>query len=313
MQQIGGVDVNRAGNTRTTTRSDAELARIVVRVAEAARVDVIICVTDSEELARRLHNLIERIRVIAGTTNVETHGGFTGAGLETLRLPLRTADKYSQVRHVIAVALATSQVSMGDFVLCVIGCDVYPEEGELIVLTNVEPGIESLVISDLIKLTDAIQVRVMEAAFVAACKIGRAAQRGKRLGAIFMLGDSNKVLEGSKQLVPNPFLGHEKAIRMLTHPDIHNALVELSKLDGAFVVRGDGLVQTAGTFLAPGRTEIDLPAGLGARHAAAAAVTERTNATAVVVSATDGNVRVFSGGKMVLQLDPDVAYGPVKI
>jgi DNA integrity scanning protein DisA with diadenylate cyclase activity len=126
-----------------------------------------------------------------------------------------------------------------------------------------------------------------------------------------MLGDSNKVLEGSKQLIPNPFQGHDEAVRRLTNHDIHNALVELSKLDGAFVVRGDGLIQTAGTFLAPSRVEIDLPAGLGARHAAAATVTKRSTATAVVVSATDGNIRVFSGGKMVLQIDPEVAQSPV--
>jgi diadenylate cyclase len=52
-----------------------------------------------------------------------------------------------------------------------------------------------------------------------------------------------------------------------------------------------------------------LVSSLGARHAAAAAATMRSKATAVVVSATDGNVRAFSGGRMVLQIDPDAAYG----
>jgi len=46
---------------------------------------------------------------------------------------------------------------------------------------------------------------------------------------------------------------------------------------------------------------------------AAAGVTARTHATAIVVSATDGNVRVFSGGKLVMQLDPDVPYGPIAL
>jgi hypothetical protein len=35
--------------------------------------------------------------------------------------------------------------------------------------------------------------------------------------------------------------------------------------------------------------------------------TKRTSATAVVVSATDGNVRVFSGGVLVLKMDPEVS------
>jgi len=85
----------------------------------------------------------------------------------------------------------------------------------------------------------------------------------------------------------------------------------LAKLDGAFIVRGDGLIQTAGTFLASPEIEVVLPTGLGARHLAAAAVTKRTASTAVVVSATDGNVRAFSGGSMVLHIDSEVPYGPI--
>ncbi len=100
---------------------------------------------------------------------------------------------------------------------------------------------------------------------------------------------------------------------MLTNPDIHDALVELSKLDGAFVLRGDGFIQAAGVFLIPPPTEVELVSGLGARHAAAAAATMRTTATTVVVSATDGNVRVFSGSKLVLQIDPDVAHGHISM
>jgi DNA integrity scanning protein DisA with diadenylate cyclase activity len=226
-------------------------------------------------------------------------------------LPLRAIDKYSQVRHVVSVALKSSTVSVGDLIVCALGRDVYQEEGDLVVLTDVEHSVEHLSISDFLKLTDAIQPKVLEIAIAIACKIGRAARRGKRLGAIFMLGDSVRVLKDSKQLIPNPFQGHDEASRRLTNPDIHDAIVELAKLDGAFVIRGDGLIQTAGTFLTSPKIKIVLPAGLGARHVAAAAVTKRTTSTAVVVSATDGNVRVFSGGAKVLHIDPEVPYGPI--
>jgi DNA integrity scanning protein DisA with diadenylate cyclase activity len=185
---------------------------------------------------------------------------------------------------------------------------VYKEAGDLVVLTEMEASVEKLAVSDLLKLTDGIQPKVLEAAVTVACKISRAARRGNRVGAIFMLGDSINVLAGSKQLVPNPFQGHDKANRMLTNPDIHEALVELSKLDGAFVLRGDGFIQSAGVFLTSPPTETELVSGLGTRHAAAAAVTMRTASTAIIVSATDGQVRAFSGGKLVLQVDPVIAH-----
>ena len=302
-----------SNNSRRPPRSDEDLARLVVAVAKAAEVDGIICITETGLLAQYLYRLSGKFRVIATTTNSETFDTLTRAGLEVILLPLHTADKYTQIRHAISVVLQSSSISIGDLVVCAIGKDVYQEEGDLIVLTEMEASIEKLAVSDLIKLTDGIQPKVLEAAVTVACKIGRAARRGKRIGAIFMLGDSIKVLEGSKQLVPNPFKGHEKADRMLTDPDIHDALVELSKLDGAFVLRGDGFIQAAGVFLTSPPTETELSAGLGTRHAAAAAVTMRTMATAIVVSATDGNVRAFSGGRLVLQIDPDVASGHIRM
>ena len=300
--------VNRAINSIKPPRSDEDLARMVVSVAEATQVDSIICITETGLLAQYLYRLSGHFRVIATTTNSETYDTLTKAGLEVIRLPLHTADKYTQIRHAISVVLQSSSVSIGDLVVCAIGRDVYQEAGDLVVLTEMEASIEKLAVSDLVKLTDGIQPKVLEAAVTVACKISRAARRGNRIGAIFMLGDSINVLEGSKQLVPNPFQGHDKANRMLTNPDIHDALVELSKLDGAFVLRGDGFIQAAGVFLTSPPAETELVSGLGTRHAAAAAVTMRTAATAIIVSATDGLVRAFSGGRLVLQIDPEIAH-----
>ena len=305
--------MSRTNNSIKPPRSDEDLARMIVSVAKAAQVDAIICVTETELLAQHLYQLSGHFRVIATTTNRETYDALTKAGLLVIHLPLHTADKYNQVRHAISVVLRSSSVSIGDLVACAIGRDVYKDDGSLVVLTEMEPNIEKLAVSDLLKLTDGIQPSVLETAVTVACKIGRAARLGKLIGAIFMLGDSLNVLKESQQLIPNPFQGHEKADRMLTNPAIHDALVELSKLDGAFVLRGDGFIQAAGVFLASPPTDAELVFGLGSRHAAAAEVTMRTTATAVVVSATDGLVRAFSGGRMVLQIDPEVAHSHISM
>ena len=85
-----------------------------------------------------------------------------------------------------------------------------------------EPG-ERLVITDLLKLTDGIRPRVMETTLMVACRIARVIRRGgERIGAIFILGDSLNVLKDSRQLIPNPFHGHEDRLRQITNPDIHD-------------------------------------------------------------------------------------------
>ena len=50
--------------------------------------------------------------------------------------------------------------------------------------------------------------------------------------------------------------------------------------------------------------EITLSKGLGTRHWAAAAITKTTNAVAVVVSESNGTVRIFQNGEVMLRIEP---------
>jgi len=194
---------------------------------------------------------------------------------------------------------------VGQCVVCAVHRDSCSQGDDVIVVTDVKTGTGEVQIAELVKVTNGIRASVLQAALVVACKIGRASRAGAPLGAIFLLGDSVRVREGSRQLIPNPFQAVDPARRMLTDVKLHDTLIELSKLDGAFVARGDGCIEAAGVFLASTSSDVDLPNGLGTRHVAAAMATKRSMATAVVVSATDGNVRVFTGGSLVLQMDPE--------
>jgi DNA integrity scanning protein DisA with diadenylate cyclase activity len=144
---------------------------------------------------------------------------------------------------------------------------------------------------------------VLRAALDLGRRIGDSARRGRRVGALFIIGDCARVLHGSRQLVPNPLHGHPLELRMLTDPALRDMFIELSKLDGAFVVRRDGYVESAATCLAHGLYDIAIPPGLGARHVTAAAVSARTNAAAIAVSASDGGVRLFMHGELIPHSD----------
>lgn len=292
-------------------RSDADLARMIVRVADAVEADHVICGTETGALFRQVHEHATSVPVIAATTNGETFDALKRDGFNALRLSMRVANKYRQARHAVFTALNVGKVSIGDLAVCAVGHDLCQGSGDLVLVTDVEENVSEIALSEMVRLTNGIRPTVMEAALLVACKIGVITRRGKPLGALFMLGDSDEVAKGSKQLVLNPFQGHEESDRMLTNPKTHQMLTELAKLDGAFIVRGDGLIRTAGAFLAAPKVQVEVPAGLGARHTTAAAVTACTHATAVVVSATDGFVRAFSGGQLVLEMDPEVPFGPV--
>jgi DNA integrity scanning protein DisA with diadenylate cyclase activity len=287
-------------------RSDRDLAGMISEVARSVHSDAVVCGTETGVLFRHLHEIAEDLRRIAATPNTDTYDALSREGFEVVRLSVRVAHKYTQARYAIAMAVNAGKVSAGELIVCGIGHDLCDGGGDLVLITDVESGAGEFRISELVKLTDGIRPDTLQAVLSVACKIGRVTRSGKPLGALMVLGDSKNVLERSRQLILNPFEGHEEADRTVRNPEIHEMLVELAKLDGAFVLRGDGFIQTAGAFLAPPTAAVSVPRGLGARHLSAATVTARTNATAVVVSATDGEVRVFSRGEMVLQMDPEM-------
>ena len=133
----------------------------------------------------------------------------------------------------------------------------------------------------------------------------RRAGRGGRSGALFVVGDSNTVMEKSRQLTLNPFQGYSEDEKNIMNPDVRHALHAFAVLDGAFIVREDGVVVAAGRYLNfDEEKEVDVPLGLGARHMAAAGISRDTEAIAIVVSQTSGSVRVFRRGKAALELAP---------
>lgn len=307
----------------TNIDSDKDLAKLMVGISDLVELDGIICYTEKGQLVRELKEQEPPVKVIAATPVSDTYDKLAKLDVKAVRMPIHGLDKYRQFPHLLSVALKSKNISPGDFVLAALGQEVYPDKGNLIVLGEVERELEELSIKDLLKLTDGVRPAVLDKVMELARRIGLVARRKKRIGTIFTLGDSQEVLKRSKQLIPNPFQGHEETARRITNPDTHDSIIELAKLDGAFVIRGDGLIQTAGTFLGTKserdkgeilqeKGELELPEGLGTRHVAAAAITACTEATAIVVSETDGNIRVFAGGQMVLKMDPSMDYGQIE-
>jgi DNA integrity scanning protein DisA with diadenylate cyclase activity len=79
---------------------------------------------------------------------------------------------------------------------------------------------------------------------------------------------------------------------------------EIAQIDGAFVIRHDGVILCAGRYLDVPAKGIQLPKGLGTRHLAAAAISKSTEAIAITVSSSTRTVRIFRKGKIAMQSNP---------
>lgn len=145
-----------------------------------------------------------------------------------------------------------------------------------------------------------MDVRVVEATMQVASDLAREGREKSPVGALFVLGDTERVMKHSRQVVLNPFQGHPPQDRNITDPRSWETIKEFAQIDGAIIVRDDGVVEAAGRYIEV-RDPTDLPSGLGGRHLAAAAVTTETKAVAITVSET-GVVRIFSDGRILLRV-----------
>src|SRR5436190_465661 len=87
--------------------------------------------------------------------------------------------------------------------------------------------------------------------------------------------DGLNQLARSRPLILDPLAGHDAALRHVEDRSFRETVKELAQLDGAFVVGDDGTFVSAARFIeVTVQAATGLPAGLGARHAAAMSIAE---------------------------------------
>jgi len=215
-----------------------------------------------------------------------------------VELPLEFNDLRERIRFGVEGGLDNEFLEAGDQVAC--AAKLFADDIDSV--TRVRAGdYDRSGVYDLF-VNSRAEPEVIRDVLEVAIELGKKGQKGKRVGALFVVGDAGKVMNKSRPLSYNPF---EKSHVHVGDPIVNVMLKEFSRLDGAFVISDSGKIVSAYRYLEPSAEGIDIPKGLGARHMAAAAITRDSNAIAVVLSESDGLVRAFSGGDIVLDLDPE--------
>ena len=150
-----------------------------------------------------------------------------------------------------------------------------------------------------------VDSRVLEHTVALAVEIAREGREGRKIGTLFVVGDSEEVLKHSKPLILDPLYGRPDERKRIDDPDVRETLKELAQLDGAFVVSDEGVVVSAARYIDATSEEVNIPLGLGSRHLAAASVSRHTSAVAVAVSESS-MVRMFDDGELVSEIIPEL-------
>ncbi len=255
-----------------------------------AGVDGVFLFSPSGSFYERFADIEEELVVVAPENAV---------GADTfVELPLEFENLRDRIRFGIEGSMERNLFEEGDVVAC--AASMFGGDSDVVTRVRVSEEMRSG-IYDLFTNSRA-DPGVIRDVFEVAIELGKKGQKGKPVGALFVVGDAGKVMNKSRPLSYNPF---EKSHVHVGDPIVNVMLKEFSRLDGAFVISDSGKIVSAYRYLEPSAEGVDIPKGLGARHMSGAAITRDTNATSIVLSESDGLVRAFKGGKIVLEIDPE--------
>jgi DNA integrity scanning protein DisA with diadenylate cyclase activity len=244
----------------------------------------------------------KNVDVVLATRDVELFEEFKSKHGRVLSVPPIALTRAGQVKMAVLLGFTEGIFKRGDRIVALTGI---ADSGALDTVMFMETQEEFELFASSLgeQLTDGVRPEVFERLLAIALELANEGREGKPVGTTFVIGDVEEVFKHSKQMILNPFSGHPRHARNVLDPELAETLKEFAVLDGAFVISGDGYVETAGAFLRSTVPGVELPLGLGARHQSAAAITAATNAVSITVSESTGNVTVYHDGKILIEIE----------
>lgn len=281
---------------RRRTKFNKLLTDEASKIAKAAECSTILVFTDvfPPSLAPRM--TFPNFKVVLAGEGVSEEDKVHHRADATLAVRTLSRSRLSQLRAAILLGLTRDIFGFQDRVCCIGGI---PGSGQFdtVLVVDVDEEFESVIGQGDEMLPNDVSADALERITAISTELATAGREGQSIGAMFVLGNHEEVIKRSKQLILNPFHGYGPEDRSILNPFMDETIKELALIDGAFILRGDGVVESAGCLIQAKADEIDLPGGLGTRHAAAAAITHVTDSLALVVSSS-GQVTYFRKGRM---------------
>ncbi len=220
-----------------------------------------------------------------------------------------SSQRLSQARSAILIGLTRGMFKHNDRLLCIGGI---PSSNQLdtLVVVDIEREFQSVIDRENDLLPASVKIEVLERMIAIATELSVEGREGKPVGTLFVIGDTGRVNTMVKPLVLNPFYGYREEDRNVLNPFMDETIKEFSVIDGGFIIRGDGVIESAGSLVhAPAEFYDNLPSGFGTRHSAAAAITKAADCISLVVSASTGQVTLFRKGVMFPLVEKSLSTG----
>jgi DNA integrity scanning protein DisA with diadenylate cyclase activity len=277
-----------------------------IKIAQEVEADaLLVCIDIINEIVALPKDLKNTIEVIIVARENEELPSEISNYARKLDIPNVNLTRVGTIKIAIAKGIVLGMFKKGDKIVCISGVPRFGYADSIFVI-DVGKEFEILTSDYINDIIESVRPEVFNAVLNIACEIAAQGRESRKIGTMFVLGDEDKVMQLSRQMIINPFLGYTEDERNILNQELIETIKEFSAIDGAFIVKENGAIVTAGRHLNAALDSRDFPAGLGSRHIAAAGITNLTKAVAIVISQSSGNVSVYKNGKLFVTIEKPI-------
>lgn len=270
--------------------------------------DAVLLMTETDLDWSVVLDIVPADKLLIAAKDLDLHKRLlTNPRLHVLDIDPGPTPTHEQMSVALLEAVATDKLKTGAHVIALyngIGVEHdRPEQVDSVSVIHLGEHLERLTAADLRKLDTQVPLETLRAVVELATEIGQEGREGHPVGTMIIVGDTDKVLSMSRSLNFNPFRGYSRKERDIRDKKVREQIKDIAQLEGAIIVRRDGVAEAACMYIDAPADTVAISKGWGTRHWAAAAISKKTKAIAVVVSQSSGSVRIFQNGMVMLQIE----------
>lgn len=286
--------------TENISNLNKDMISSAFKICEKNKADALFLYADAIDNFEFFKELPSGFKIFFTTSSTDTFNQLVEKKFHVFQLPKISLNRVDAIKMGVVIALSESAISNQDTIVCLSGLSA-EEQLDTMMIFNLDKEEEMFQTSSSQSSLKSEDPKVFETILSLTLELSAEGREGKPCGSLFVLGDHELVLQYSRQLIINPFHGYPEEQRNIMDSGLRATIKEFSAIDGAFVIRGDGIIEAAGRHLNAAPEE-NLPPGLGSRHMAAAGITLVSSATSFAISESTGTVSVFRDGKILMQI-----------
>ncbi len=281
----------------------AKFYDLAVQLSQVVEADALLVVLDGPTDWVKLKEKSAGMKILVAADLEDELEGAKESGLETVVVNMPTAPVFEKLTQALLESVADEILVPGAEVVAVYSGF---EAGKIdsISYIRLDEHLGRLTARDLRALETSVPLDTLKTVVALAVDIGREGREGKPVGTLFVVGDTRQVTKYCYPAGFDPIRGYNRSERKLQDARTREAVKEIAQLDGAIIVAADGTVERACQIMDAPHANLTLSKGLGSRHWAAAAISRVTKAITVVVSESNGTVRLFQNGEVMLRIEP---------